>query len=155
MNSAVRRTGMYLYSSAAASAPRSVRAPHTTRAEDREGAQAVDPERIEQAVLGIGHAELQARDAVERRVECRRAPSTRRAGRRCAPSRRRSCRSRANVSIWPSSMASACLMRGKKSAALRAASPVRFMPATPVCALLIEFQPALESTRRNARRLAQ
>ena len=31
MYSAVRRTGTYLYSSAAASAPRSVRAPHTTR----------------------------------------------------------------------------------------------------------------------------
>ncbi len=60
-----------------------------------------------------------------------------------------------NVSICPSSMASACLTRGKKTAAFRAASPVRFIPATPVCALLTEFQPALESTMRNARRLTQ
>ncbi len=36
MNSAVRRTGTYLYSSAAASAPRSVRAPHTTLPKHRE-----------------------------------------------------------------------------------------------------------------------
>ena len=59
-----------------------------------------------------------------------------------------------NVSIWPSSIGSACLIRGKNTAPLRAASPFRFIPATPVCALLIEFQAAFESTIRNARRLA-
>ena len=42
------------------SAPRSVRAPQTTRADDREGAQAVDAERVEQAVLDVGQRDRSA-----------------------------------------------------------------------------------------------
>ena len=55
MKSAERRTGMYLYSSAAASAPRSVRAPQTTRPNTGKDAQAIDAERIEQTVFVVGH----------------------------------------------------------------------------------------------------
>ena len=55
---------MYLYSSASRSAPRRVRAPHTTRPATPEGAEAVDAVLVEGAVLAI--VELDVKTLVRR-----------------------------------------------------------------------------------------
>ena len=52
-------------------------------AEDREGAQAVDAERVERAVLGIGQHVGELVDVAQRRSRCRPAPSRRRGRCRC------------------------------------------------------------------------
>ena len=151
MKSAVRRTGMYLYSSAAASAPRSVRAPHTTV--PKTGS-------VRRQLMPSGLSRPFSASVV---FSCRPAtpssPASVPAGAfqtpRCASVRAITpaiMPLAGNVSIWPSSIGSACLIRGKNTAPLRAASPFRFMPATPVCALLTEFQPIFESTINIARR---
>ena len=54
MNSASRRTGTYFHSDGLRVGAASVRAPQHDVAVDREGAQAVDPERVERAVLAVG-----------------------------------------------------------------------------------------------------
>ena len=59
INSASRRTGTYFHWLAATSAPSSVRAPQAIVAVDRERAQAVEPERVEHAVLGVGQPVLE------------------------------------------------------------------------------------------------
>ncbi len=60
MNSAVRRTGTYLYSSASWSAPRSVRAPHTTRPFTGKARRQLMPSGLSIAVLGVGEIDVEA-----------------------------------------------------------------------------------------------
>ena len=67
------------------SAPRSVRAPQTTRPMTGKRAQAVDAERVELAVLAVGQVDgAGPATPVSVGVDARRAPSRRRAARRCA-----------------------------------------------------------------------
>jgi hypothetical protein len=130
MNSANRRTGRYLYSSASWSAPRSVRAPHhATR--DRERADAVSAAGTDLPVLRFGEVGLEVLDAEDGSVDpCGRLPNAAWASvRAITPA---TAPLGGNTSIWLSSRGSAASSRGKYTAALRASGP--FKPSSSTTA---------------------
>ena len=125
MNSASRRTGTYLYSSASASAPRRVRAPQTTRPTSGKVRRQLIPRGFSCPFSASVSVNASGRSRRPARRRCPPAPSTPRGWRRCGPSRRRSPRRRRSRRSPRRAADPGAGSAGSTAAALRIAVPIR------------------------------